>query len=91
MFNFVSGNDLRGTMSAIFSNSLKFQKSHLHQRNPINNGTVLQKSHFTVAAVFSFGWRGWKWITSWAIFFKFYRRVLEKLLKINNKLESSMC
>ena len=30
-------------MSVIFSNNLKFQKSHLHQWKPVNNGPVLLK------------------------------------------------
>ena len=34
---------LKGTMSAIFSNILKSQKSHLHQWKPENNGSVLLK------------------------------------------------
>ena len=34
---------LEGAVSGIFSNNLKFQKSHLHQWKPINNGQVLLK------------------------------------------------
>ena len=44
-------------------------------------------------SVFSWGWPGLKWITtgkSCAIFFKFYRCVLENSLKTNDKL-SMVC
>ena len=36
-----SGPVLKGTMSAIFGNNSKFEKSHLPQWKPINNGPVL--------------------------------------------------
>ena len=35
-------------MSGIFSNTLKSQKSHLHQWQPKNNGQVVL-SHYTIA------------------------------------------
>ena len=46
-----SGQVLKGTMSAIFGNNSKFEKSHLPQWKPINNGPVLLK--VTYQSVFS--------------------------------------
>ena len=55
-------------MSAIYSNTLKSEKSHLHQLKPENNSPVFLKVTNTITlqlsiSVFSCGWPGRKWIT----------------------------
>ena len=41
LFTNMENTVLKGTVSSIFSNALKNQKSHLHQCQPENNGSVL--------------------------------------------------